>query len=189
MGTPPPLSAPGYERLASVLSDAFDHAAHGKGKERHACGRPFHEQPMQRIIEMHGLAFGTGQAAKKSQEAHRLPFEMARSELLGAINYLAGSLIHLENLEAARVMQEMNSPDHLDFQLPPPITELAEGEPGPIVRVPERGCGHDCRDIYCDGCKVTGYREITPAPGCPSIGGICRDGCTTLCKFGVPSNG
>ena len=91
------LSAVGYEALADVLTRAFDQAAKGKGKGRHANGKPFHEQPMQDLIRLHGVGFATGQASKKSGEALGLPtVERQVAELLGAIVYLAGAVIALE---------------------------------------------------------------------------------------------
>lgn len=94
------LDAPGYESLALVLTRAFHQAAHGKGKERHAQDLPFDEQPMQLLCQLYGAGFALGQAAKKAQEAQRLPRERAVAELLGAINYLAGAVIAMER-EAA----------------------------------------------------------------------------------------
>lgn len=86
----------GYEPLASVLQRAYNQAAGGKGKERHAQGKPFVEQPMQELISLYGLGFALGQAGKKAQEAQRLPREKAVHELLGAIVYLAGAVVALE---------------------------------------------------------------------------------------------
>jgi hypothetical protein len=63
----------------------------------HAVQRTFSEQPMQRLCELYGPGFALGQAAKKAQESMRLPtVERQVAELLGAINYLAGAVIHLE---------------------------------------------------------------------------------------------
>jgi hypothetical protein len=91
------LDALGYSSLAHVLGRAFDQAANGKGKERHANELPFDQQPMQTIAQAHGVGFLTGQAAKKSQEALGLPHDAKIRELLGAINYLAGAVIFLES--------------------------------------------------------------------------------------------
>lgn len=95
------LSAAGYDQLAQVLADAFYQASAGKGAERHANEKPFHEQPMQRIAERRGIGFILGQADKKSEEAHgmldRGQAGAAEHELLGAIVYLAGAVIHIRN--------------------------------------------------------------------------------------------
>lgn len=92
------LAAAGYDRLAAVLKDAFDQAAFGKGKERHANGKPFDKQPMQDLIRLHGVGFATGQASKKSGEALGLPtIERQKAEILGAIVYLAGAIIAIED--------------------------------------------------------------------------------------------
>jgi hypothetical protein len=92
-----PASLDGYRSLSDVLARAFDQAAAGKGAERHGQGQPFDEQPMQQLIRLYGIGFALGQAAKKAQEAQRLPtVERQVAELLGAINYLAGAVIALE---------------------------------------------------------------------------------------------
>lgn len=85
-----------YLRLQAVLDNAFNQAAFGKGAERHAQSKPFEEQPMQKLIELYGTGFALGQAGKKMQESQRMDVEAAVRELLGAINYIAGVVIHLE---------------------------------------------------------------------------------------------
>lgn len=88
---------PGYSDLRRILDAAFEQAASGKGKERHANGLPFNEQPMQDLIRAHGVGFATGQAAKKLQESHGLQKDAAIRELLGAIVYTAGAILSLED--------------------------------------------------------------------------------------------
>jgi len=84
-----------YKNLRSILDDAFDQAAKGKGKERHSRGQSFDEQPMQRISDLLGTANGLlFQAIKKAQESVRLPDVEAEKELLGAINYIAGAILY-----------------------------------------------------------------------------------------------
>lgn len=91
------MSIPGYEKLADVLQRAYEQAALGKGKDRHASEKPFHEQPMQDLIRLHGVGFATGQASKKSVEGVKLPtVERQVAELLGAIVYLSGTVIAIE---------------------------------------------------------------------------------------------
>lgn len=85
-----------YLSLQAVLDEAFNQAAFGKGAERHAQSKPFEEQPMQKLIELYGVGFALGQAGKKMQEAQRMDVEPAVRELLGAINYIAGVVVHLE---------------------------------------------------------------------------------------------
>lgn len=94
------LQADGYDKLADVLSRAFDQAAHGKGRERHANDKPFDKQPMQDLIRLHGVGFATGQASKKASEAMGLPSTDRKvAELLGAIVYLAGAVIAVEGAD------------------------------------------------------------------------------------------
>ena len=91
------MNTPGYESLSLVLPRAYNQAAQGKGAERHACNRPFTEQPMQSISELLGSETGLlYQAMKKIQESQRLDQDAAIRELLGAINYLAGAIIFKE---------------------------------------------------------------------------------------------
>lgn len=86
----------GYEALTSVLEEAIFQAAKGKGMERHADGRPFHDQPILRETQAVGLGFPAGQARKKIMEAVRCcdnhP-DRAIADLLGAINYTAAVVI------------------------------------------------------------------------------------------------
>lgn len=109
------LAAPGYERLAAVLQSAFNQAAHGKGKERHANALPFHEQPMQQIARSRGLGFILGQADKKSQEGQgmleRGNTEACVRELLGAIVYLAGAVVFIQDQQAKAdpVLKHLNA--------------------------------------------------------------------------------
>lgn len=91
--------APGYTRLFDVLREAHDQAAFGKGKERHANALAFHEQRMQTISRQlktpNGMAF---QVAKKMFEGLEMAdADAQRRELLGAINYLAGIVIFLDD--------------------------------------------------------------------------------------------
>lgn len=87
---------PNYVTLREVLRAAYDQAAHGKGKERHARGNPFESQHMQTISQLldseRGMAF---QAIKKLTEGLDLQDPDARErELLGAINYIAGIVVY-----------------------------------------------------------------------------------------------
>jgi hypothetical protein len=86
----------GYKELHDVLMAAYGQAAFGKGRDRHATGQPFIEQPIMKLTELYGPGFPLGQAGKKMQESLRLPKEAAIRELLGAINYIAAQVIMLE---------------------------------------------------------------------------------------------
>lgn len=85
-----------YAPLRRVLDLALEQASGGKGKERHADGKPFDQQPMLEIGRMVGVGFCLGQAMKKAQESSRMQPDAAKRELLGAINYLAGAYLLLE---------------------------------------------------------------------------------------------
>lgn len=86
----------GYEPLAKVLQMALDQSQAGKGKDRHANGKPFIKQPIMEIGRMVGPGYNIGQAMKKGQESMRLPHERAQAELLGAINYLASAYLLID---------------------------------------------------------------------------------------------
>ena len=95
------LAAAGYDVLAHELHEAFKQSAHGKGKERHANGRPFDRQPILELTRLYGAGFSAGQAAKKTQEAlgmaNRGEIERAIHEVHGAIVYLAAVAHYLRN--------------------------------------------------------------------------------------------
>lgn len=94
-----PDEVPGYENLRRVLEMAYDQSARGKGKERHANGKPFHKQPTAehgRIVGPAGPAF---QVMKKAGEAvgmaNRGERDKAVQEMLGAIVYCAFTVLLL----------------------------------------------------------------------------------------------
>lgn len=95
-----------YRTLHAILMDAYDHAATGKGKERHARGLPFDDQPMMQTTRLVGPGFPLGQAIKKSQEAsgmiERGELDAAEAECLGAINYLAGAVAWMRERRGAK---------------------------------------------------------------------------------------
>lgn len=93
-----------YRVLKDVLDAAFKQASEGKGAERHGQdgSLDFMEQPMMAISALlntdGGLAY---QAIKKITEARGLPtFERQERELLGAINYIAGMIMHLRRIDS-----------------------------------------------------------------------------------------
>ena len=83
----------GYEKLGNVFCMAIEQSAYGKGKERHATGEPFHEQPICGITRRVGMGYPFGQTEKKIEESQRLDNDAAIFELIGAINYLAAAVI------------------------------------------------------------------------------------------------
>lgn len=85
-----------YDGLRRIFDLAYLQASMGKGAERHGQGLPFEDQPMMGIGRMVGVGFCLGQAIKKAQEASRMQPDAAKRELLGAINYLAGAYLLLE---------------------------------------------------------------------------------------------
>lgn len=94
-----------YTALRNVLDAAYNQAAHGKGAERHADGKPWTEQPIFTVAGQVGDGFNAGQAIKKIQEAQQMAARgehtKAMHEVLGAIVY-AVSLHVLWEKEAKR---------------------------------------------------------------------------------------
>lgn len=95
------VAAPGYERLVRVFTDAHNQAAFGKGKERHANDLPFEKQKMLSISHLldspDGMAY---QVTKKLTEGLAMAeVHRTKAELYGALNYLAGIVIFLEDRE------------------------------------------------------------------------------------------
>ena len=94
------IDVPEYAALSRSLSAAYNQAAAGKGKERHANGKAFDRQPIMEIARMVGPGYQLGQAMKKAQEASgmlsRNEPDRAQAELLGAINYLAAAWLLIE---------------------------------------------------------------------------------------------
>lgn len=83
-----------YHSLANALLLAYEQAAFGKGKERHANDLPFTEQRMQTICRdlrsTHGMTY---QVAKKAVECERMESSAKIRELCGAIVYAAGAVV------------------------------------------------------------------------------------------------
>ncbi|ENL9127512.1 hypothetical protein AB6J89_004719 [Salmonella enterica] len=94
-------SVRGYDDLFNVLALAYDQAARGKGKERHANDKPFNQQPLMQLADKFGTGFLLGQASKKLEECTGLPYGQDVKEILGAIVYSCAAVMHLE-LEAER---------------------------------------------------------------------------------------
>ena len=91
-----PGGVDGYAPLADILREAYDQSARGKGKERHANGKPFLMQPIMSIGRMVGPGYPLGQAMKKAQEAGSMYARgntpAATAELLGVIVYTAAAV-------------------------------------------------------------------------------------------------
>jgi hypothetical protein len=98
------LDDPKYTALAAIFRDAFDQASYGKGKDRHAQGERFEDQPILDIGRRRGRGFVLGQAEKKIGEADRMvnrgEHGAARRELLGALNYIAAAVILIDEAGA-----------------------------------------------------------------------------------------
>lgn len=90
----------GYVPLYSILIRALAQAQSGKGSERHGQGLPFEEQPIVVIPRLQNSDIGLMyQAIKKLQESQRMDTGAAVKERLGAINYIAASIMWLEERE------------------------------------------------------------------------------------------
>jgi len=85
---------PGYEPLLDTLIAALDQAQHGKGKERHANGLPFLEQPIMQGGRECGPGGPAFQARKKILEALNCKDDTsAIRDLRGAINYIGAMIL------------------------------------------------------------------------------------------------
>jgi len=94
------MDVEGYEELRAVLEGAYDQAARGKGKERHAGGQVYTRQPILMIPAL--IADETDdslryQAIKKLTESKRLPTERAIAECYGAIIYTATMIMRMKD--------------------------------------------------------------------------------------------
>ena len=102
----PILCVEGYEPLFLALKAAFEQSSAGKGKARHANGKPFSQQPIMEIGRMVGLGFHTGQVCKKAQEATSMAARgddgAARAELLGVIVYAAAAWLLVGEKEVSK---------------------------------------------------------------------------------------
>lgn len=104
----PPSNTP-YGELERILKLAFNQAANGKGKERHATGpvgfRPWHQQPILENARQVGPGGPALQVMKKSQESVTMAgnrnFSGAKAEALGAIVYAAALFKLYEEMENA----------------------------------------------------------------------------------------
>ena len=95
----------GYEPLAEVLQEALDQAQLGKGKQCHANGLPFLEQPIMQGAREAGEGGMVYQSRKKILEAMNCKdTDRAITDLLGAINYVAVQvLLRRENMSTETV--------------------------------------------------------------------------------------
>ena len=142
-----------YDMLRGILDEAYEQATGGKGQERHAAGRDFDKQPIISIPTLLGDDEGTAllfQAIKKLEESLRLPPHMKRNERLGAINYIAASML----LPACQSDRE--EPAFLEH------VRKSTGGVKPAVRqcpqcMREEGTGHkmDCTHITNDNQTMT----------------------------------
>ena len=128
-----PVDGGQYGSLLGVLMDAFAQATYGKGKERHnPDSLNFEEQDMMKIMKRRGIGFALGQADKKSWEGQRMKYQHRRTELLGAIIYIAGAIVfddmrHAETEGVTRGNNEKGNTDASPAVVGPLETVLEEG--------------------------------------------------------------
>lgn len=84
-----------YKILLDVLHDAYDRAAIGKGKERHANDKPFLQQPIITEGILLGITPLIYQIRKKALESLGLTGEAKINELLDVMVYAAAAVIVL----------------------------------------------------------------------------------------------
>jgi len=97
------ISDPMYGSLAGVLQAAHDHAARGKGHDRHGSDDvPFLDQSSMQTTRRVGLGFPSGQIMKKAAEAKgmadRGEYDAAVAEFFGIINYAAIAVLALREM-------------------------------------------------------------------------------------------
>ena len=101
---------PGSQPLFEVLMEALYQAQNGKGKECHANGLPFLEQPIMQGAREAGEGGLVFQSRKKILEAKNCT-DAARAieDMLGAINYVAAQVILRREKIAAASQVEPSS--------------------------------------------------------------------------------
>lgn len=106
------FNVPGYASLARVLEAAYDQAARGKGRSRHANSLPFDQQPIMQIARMSGLGGHVYQVMKKAQEAgtmtNRRQYDAAQAEFMGVINYAAAAILLIREKQNAEAGADAN---------------------------------------------------------------------------------
>lgn len=90
-----------YHPLATTLLGAFEQAAMGKGKERHANDLPFVDQKILRLPAQQGHPGGLiYQVAKKALESERMAPDARIRELNGVIVYASAAIIFTEGQQS-----------------------------------------------------------------------------------------
>jgi len=115
------MDNPNYYELADVFNRAYNQAADGKGKERHAnTNEQFRRQIICEVARRVGVGYQLGQAVKKIYESQRLDSDAGVRELLGAINYIAAAVIIMEEQmnEWQCSKQEYDSKPWIDKGMP-----------------------------------------------------------------------
>lgn len=126
--------AEGYMPLELVLLSAYQQASGGKGRDRHAAGDDFIDQPILSIGRLLKSADGEAyQAIKKTREGlqmHRAgKSDAAIREILGAINYLAAVAILISEQASDAVLENVK----------PEIEEGRKKVPLPVRTPPHLG--------------------------------------------------
>lgn len=103
---------PGYEELERILALAYERAAAGKGKERHAEEAPFPEQFTPQALRRYGISPALYQIEKKTREVpRRATIEEQMAELLDVITIAAMAVLELKrqggsSIDPGRVPEE-----------------------------------------------------------------------------------
>lgn len=144
------MTHPNYTELKRVLSEAVAQAATGKGKERHAVeGERFEDQQICQLGRWMGSHQGpVFQAVKKALESTRLPPDLAKAELLGAINYLAAAVLLVEEQLATELCEERDPDEDMDRWL----AEIAD----------HCRCAPCCQDHPCAGVQQGSFCDGIP---------------------------
>lgn len=152
----------GYMPLELVLCAAYDQASGGKGKDRHAMGDDFNDQPILTIGRFLKSPDGEAyQAIKKCREGlmmhRRGDSDACIKELLGAINYLASVAILVAEEQVARRASEFGGEvAEKDETVKPVYDDSVLKKYYPEIKCPAPG-EEVTRDQICAALRRQGY--------------------------------
>lgn len=96
-------ASPDFWPLVEITLDTLRQVTAGKGRDRHARGRDYVDQPINVIPTLLGelgLGFLIGQAMRKAEESVTMSHDRKVAELRGAAVYLLTAILWLERRNA-----------------------------------------------------------------------------------------